>query len=493
MSLYKKIISVVLCVIFILSLTACNNTDQAYIYFNLTEKPNTLDPQTAKTDTELLIIRNIFEGLMRKDKNGKTVCAVAEKYKKEGLTYIFYLKDNLTWSDQSNITAHDFVFAFKRAVDPKTKAPYAERLSSIKNAPDIIKGEAKLNSLGIEATDNYTLKITLSKEDDSFLETLTTSIAMPCKESFFNSTSGKYGLDTDKTLSNGSYRLAKWGKDIFGIRLYRNDYYKGDFKAENSAVFFSIDNERDSLSVLKDNDADIAFIQPSKSIEAENSGFKTVSYNNTAWFLTESDGFSKDIRKAFISLSNPQLFGNDLIKGYYTPKSIYPGIISDDTIPEGLTAYDLENAKEIFSKAVNNLTDKKFPDNVVLYYYDDGTSKNIVTDIVGHWQSQLSAFINIESVSSPELLTNQLKEQTYALAIFPIVANSPSKAEYLKNFGISYSDQSLSNIQAKLLESKNITPLFTQDTVFAYNKTLSNLRLDSGNGCIDFAYIIKKE
>lgn len=492
MNLYKRLISLLLSIVFLISLTACDSTDGAYIYFYLNEQPETIDPQTAKSDTELMIVRNIFEGLLRKNENGEIVCAASESYKKDGLTYTFKLRNDIVWSNEVPLTAHDFVFAFKRAVNPKTKAPFVKRLFAIKNAKAIYNGEKSLNSLGVKALDNQTLQITLSKNDKNFEHTLTTSIAMPCNEAFFYNASGKYGLNNDATISNGSYRLTKWNQEIFGIRLYRNKYYTGDFVAKNAAVFFSMNQQQTPLIALKENDADIAFIDSKEIKDATENGFKIHSYNNITWFLTISDGFSKEIRRSLISLANPQVFGKNLTDGYYTAKSIYPTIINEKSIKIGMVAYDIDNAKKLFANAVANLTDKKFPTNVVLYYYDDGVSKNIVTDIVGHWQNQLSAFVNIESVSSPQVLLPQLKDQTYALSIFPVSTNSQNISEYLENFGINYANQDLKEIQQKLLKSNNITPLFTQDTAIAYNEALTNVTIDYGDGCIDFAYIVKE-
>ncbi len=491
MKIHKRIISLILSVVVMLSFAGCDSSDKEYIYFTLTEPPSTLDPQTAKSDTELLIVRNIFEGLLRKDSDGNIVCGAAENYKKEGLTYTFYLKKDIMWSNEVSVTAQDFVFALKRAVNPETGAPFAKRLSNIKNAKAILDGKKNVNTLGVKAIDDHTLKIELAKEDSEFEETLTTSIAMPCNEAFFYSTSGKYGLNKDSTLSNGSYRLAKWGQEIFGIRLYRNSFYNGNFRAKNAAVFLSLPTEGTSLDALIENDADIAFISPSEIIPAKEAGLHTISYNSTCWFLTVSDGFSKDIRKSLISLASPEIFSKNLTSGYYPAKSIYPNIIAADAPSNGMPAYDLENSKKLFASAVDKLNDKKFPTDVVLYYYDDGISKNVVTDIVGHWQNQLGAFVNIEAVSSPSVLTSQLLNQTYALCIFPISANSPKISEYLENFGINYNGENLAKIQSKLLNSKNIVPIMTNDTVIAYGKGFNNISILEGNGCIDFAYIIK--
>ncbi len=493
MSKIRRFTALLISIVLMLALCACDNTDKAYIYFTLQQPPTTVDPQTAQSDTELMIVRNIFEGLLRKDSDGKIVCGVAKSFQKKDLTYTFHLRKDAMWSNEQPVTAYDFLFALRRAVNPETKAPFASRLSSIKNAKAIMKGKKSIYDLGVKAINTHTLQIQLSTEDENFTETLTTSIAMPCNESFFKESSGKYGLEKETTLSNGSYRLAKWGKEVFGIRLYRNDFYKGDFKAKNAAVFFSIDKDRKPIQVLTENDADIAFIESSDIDTAKLSNLNIAHIDNICWFLTVSDGFSKDIRKSLISLASPQIFGENLSQGYDSAKSIFPISISKDISPTGMPVYDLENAKKLFKSAVYNLKDKKFPTDVILYYYDDGFSKTVVTNIVGHWQNQLGAFVNIEAVSSPSVLLPQLKDQTYAMSIFPVSADSPNVSEYLEKFGIKYNGEDLSKIQSKILKSSNIVPLMTQKTTVAYSQELSNLNFTHGNGSIDFAYVVKTD
>lgn len=493
MNTYKRLIALLLCAVMVFSFSACNSTDDAYIYFTLSEPPQTLDPQIAHTDSELMIVRNIFEGLLRKDSNGKIVCGVAEKYSKNGLEYTFTLREDATWSNEQPITAHDFVFAFSRALDPKTKAPHSKQLINIHNAKDILNGKKSPNSLGVKAITDRTLKITLTKEDKNFEEVLTSAITMPCNEEFFKESSGKYGLEKETTLSNGSYRLAKWGKDIFGIRLYRNDYYGGDFTAQNAAVFFTIDQKQTTAQSLQNNDADIVFVNPNEITTIDSTMFHTASVENICWVLTISDGFSKGIRKSLISLASPQVFQKNLPKGYSGAKNLFPEVLNTNADISGMPIYNLKSAKKLFASEVTKLKDKKFPTDVVLYYYDDTNCKTMITDIVGHWQNQLGAFVNIESVSSPDVLIDQLKEQTYAMCIFPVSADTPYVKDYLDKFGINYSGQNLSQIQSTILNQKNIVPLANQITTVAYNKKLSNVKFTHGNGYIDFSFVIKED
>lgn len=493
MRFFIRFIALVSAIILIFTLTACDNTDKAYIYFRLPEKPSTLDPQTAQTDAELLIIKNIFEGLLRKDENGKIVTGVAESYSLNGHTYTFKLRKDAVWSNGEKLAANDFVFGFRRAIEPETKSPFATRLYSIKNAKAVNKGKKEVTQLGVKAVDEYTLKIELDYIDQNFEEILTTSIAMPCNEEFFYSSGGKYGLFKENTLSNGSYKLSKWGKEIFGIRLYRNDTYTGKFIAKNAAVFLSHDEKEQAIDLLTNEDADITFINSYDSNKLNNTEIETVSYENICWFLTISDNLPNQVRKSLCMLANSEVFSKDLTTGYSAANSVYPSILNVSPSATGMHTYDLSAAKKLFSNGLDNLKDKKIPSDAVLYYYDDGFSKKIVTDVVGHWQNHLGAFVNIESVSSPDVLASQLKKQTYSMCIFPVWADSPLISEYLQKFGINYNKESFSDIQAKILKSNNIVPLMFQSTTLAYSKKLSNVNIEHGNGCLDFSFIIKQE
>ena len=97
-----------------------------------------IDPLFATNDTELHIVYNTFEGLMKYDKAGILTCGVAENYSVSngGKTYTFKLKKDSKWSDGRPLTAEDFEFAFKRAVDPHSQSPYASTLLPITYAPD---------------------------------------------------------------------------------------------------------------------------------------------------------------------------------------------------------------------------------------------------------------------------------------------------------------------------------------------------------------------
>ncbi len=488
-----RIISVLLIISLLIPFVGCSDTMDAYIYFELPDVPLTLDPQIASLDQELIIVKNIYEGLLRKDENDKIVCGAAESFSKDGLTYTFKLRKDIKWSNGEPLTADDFVFGFRRAVKPETKAPYVSKLFSIKGAKEIYSGKAKAEALAVTAVDSRTVKITLSQNDSLFEETLTTSIAMPCNESFFLECAGKYGLFAENIISNGSYRFARWRKDPFGIRLYRNREYNGDFVSNNAAVFITCDKEESALNKLQKNSIDMAFIDCSLTEIANNSDLETLEFQNICWIMTLGDCFSKDMRKALLQLVGENVFKDSLKVGFSPADSLFPAVANANASGTGILKYDSASAKSLFIKELNAYKDKKFPSDIILYYYDDGNVKNVVTDIVGHWQGNVSAFVNIEAASDSSVLLSQLTEHSYAMSLFPVRLDSTSISEYLKKFGIDYNGQNLSAIQTELLKNYSIMPVMFQNTVISHSKALNNVSTELGNGYIDFSFIIKEE
>ena len=192
-------------------------------------------------------------------------------------------------------------------------------------------------------------------------------------------------------------------------------------------------------------------------------------------------------------LVGSQVYALDLKTGYTPADSVFPSVIKSDAGSSGMTIYNLEAAKALFTKEISKLEGKKFPSGVKLYYYDNSVIKPVITDIVGHWQNNLGAFVNIEAVDSAEQLKNELKKQTLDMAVFPVRADSSDINEYLSNFGTTAEGKSGAEIQTGLLKSSNIIPIAFQNTTIAYSPDLSDVFTSFGNGYIDFSFIVKTE
>lgn len=488
---FTRLISLALLfAVFCLSFCGCKKDySENYVYFDVLSEPKSLDPQTAATDEELMIVRNIFEGLLRKNEKGEIVNGACSSYSVNGLELTFNLRENAVWSDGTELTADDFVFGFRRAVTPNVKATFADRLLCIKNAKSILEGSLPSESLGIKADGKYVLKITLETADEYFLDTLTTSVCMPCNEEFFKSTVGQYGLNAKCIIGNGSYFLRKWNPDDFGIRLYRNEEYRGDFAAKNAAVFISNKKDKTPYESFSNESVDCAFIDSAEIDNTLKSGVNRKSISNKVWFMTVSPQVDERLREAFIKAFSEDIYEKTLPTGFSKAVSIYPPIIKDGSSISIPPRYNLEEAKAIFSDVLKTFDDKKFPSTTLIYYENEAILPTIKA-ILGHWQKNLSAFINISPAKHPEELKNQLTDKNLDFALFFVTAKSLNPKEYLKYFGKDSYD--LNSVQGELLSDNTLIPVAFEDTNICYSESISELYIENENGYIDFSFVVKK-
>jgi oligopeptide transport system substrate-binding protein len=175
-------------------------------------EPETLDPHKSSGQPEYWIQNDLFEGLLTCDALAKPVPGVAERWEAsaDGKNWTFHLRDDAKWSDGTPLTAEDFVYSFRRAVDPKTASAYASALSPIIGADEIIAGRVKEPAtLGVRAVDPHTLQIDLKEPTPYLLPLLTLGIAFPVPRQ----ATEKYGdqwTRPGKIVSNGPFVMQEW-------------------------------------------------------------------------------------------------------------------------------------------------------------------------------------------------------------------------------------------------------------------------------------------
>lgn len=318
-----RIFAAVLCLALTAAgLSACSskNSDIDIIY-PFGGDITSFDPQVASTSDEFLIVENCYEGLVRVNDDGTVLPGVAESWSvsSNGKTYTFKLRRGAKWNVQSSdpdkqtaaqklmgsdfnpdITAHDFVFALQRAADKNTNCPLFSSISNIVNASKIHSGKMKKSKLGVTATDDYTLEIKLSSADDSFLSVLSTAVAMPCNEDYFNATKGRYGLGLDYSIFNGEFYV----KNILEASyiLDNNSQYVGEQSSKVSNITLKItDGTEDTAKNLKSGYYDCAYITGKEYEQLKGSGISAVSYTDATLAMV-------------LNKSNSAVFANEKLR-----------------------------------------------------------------------------------------------------------------------------------------------------------------------------------
>jgi oligopeptide transport system substrate-binding protein len=187
-----------------------------------------VDSSIAEDAVGFNVLNNIMEGLYRLDQDSLPVPAMAEgepEISEDGLTYTFKIRD-AQWSDGTPVTAHDFVYAWQRAIDPDTGSPYGPYLMAgmVKNATEIGEGKAEVADLGITAEDDKTLIVELERPVAYFLSLMSFGTFYPLNEAFVTAQADKYATNSDTMIYNGPFSLADW--DGTGNWKYvKNDKY----------------------------------------------------------------------------------------------------------------------------------------------------------------------------------------------------------------------------------------------------------------------------
>ncbi|MGZ5930047.1 MAG: peptide ABC transporter substrate-binding protein [Rhizomicrobium sp.] len=173
-------------------------------------EPFTLDPTLSDASWEFDIIGDLMMGLTTEDAGGHPIPGMAESWQTspDGLTWTFKLRD-AQWSDGTPVTADDFLFAWRRILDPKTAASYAYFPYIIKNAEAINAGHLPGTALGAVAPDSHTLELHLKNPAPYLLEMLTHSAMMPVPHHVVEA-KGKTWTRPENYVGNGAFSLSEW-------------------------------------------------------------------------------------------------------------------------------------------------------------------------------------------------------------------------------------------------------------------------------------------
>lgn len=185
-----------------------------------------MDPHKSAYLFEATIEHDLYEGLVIYAPGGGLAGGAAKSWdiSPDGTIYTFHLRPGLRWSNGEPLTAEDFVYSFRRLVDPATKSPSATLATPVKNAEEISTGKnAKVEQLGIEAVGSDVVRITLRTPTPYFISALTNSCFAPVNRKAVLQSGGTLG-QPQTSITNGAYLLDTWSP---GSRLVlkKNPYY----------------------------------------------------------------------------------------------------------------------------------------------------------------------------------------------------------------------------------------------------------------------------
>jgi len=301
-----------------------------------------LDSTVATDGVSFEVLTAFTEGLVEYDENDATLpgSGAAESWdvSDDGLEYVFHLKKDAVWSNGDPVTAKDFVFAWRRLVDPALANEYSLMAQNAKlvNADAVIAGTLPVDQLGVVAVDDFTLKVSLESPVPWFIPLMTFPSFFPMNEKFVTAAGANYATGPDFLLSNSAFVLTSWVQGS-QIVLAKNDKYYDADKVAIDGIEISIIADPQTVKLQYDQgNLDVAAM----------SGDLVTSYVGTADFVPIRKGytwfmpFNQKSKNAAVLNENFRLalawaFDRDFI----VDEKLNDGsIVADGFVPRGLAS-----------------------------------------------------------------------------------------------------------------------------------------------------------
>ncbi|MFA7620333.1 MAG: peptide ABC transporter substrate-binding protein [Aminobacteriaceae bacterium] len=361
----------VLCFSFVSCLPVC--AAQNTLTFSMETEIPSLDPQKSNSAPSFTVISHVFENLIRRV-DGKTVPGAAERWdiSEDGRTITFHLRDS-QWSDGKPVTAHDFEYTIKRMLDPATAMEYAFAAYYIVGAEEYNLGKTKdANEVGVKATDDKTLVITLKEPTPYFISFLGHGSFAPTRKDLVEKYGESYATDASNAAYNGPFILKEWKHEQTKV-FEKNPYFwnKDAVKLDRVEIMVIADTST-ALSMFEAGEFDIVDVPSNLFKLYQDQGDAKLFYNGALdWLKVNMREIpdkpwlaNKNFRKAIGAAIDRDSYTIASTKGLYQPAlrfilPIVQGVEEHYGTEYPLDFYspkqELDKAKDYMKKALEEL------------------------------------------------------------------------------------------------------------------------------------------
>lgn len=387
-----------------------------------------MNPILMTYNTEFSIARHCYDALVKLDKDNNLIPGAAESWtsSEDGLTWTFKIRQGGKWVNYKgevigDVTANDFVFAFKELLNPVNAAEYFAFATIFENAQayyDYLSGvegapEVKFEDVGIKALDDYTLELKLQVAQPYFLQTVKFEVLSPAYEPFYTECGDKYASAPEYMCFNGAFYMTEWVLEN-RIVTVKNPYW---YDAANVSIdkinWVKYTDTNAKMNAFQGGEIDIIDITGAQRKQFEAEGFTVSSYvGGYSFYAWMNVGDSSEFRSVNLRQAvSAAIDRTQLIKTVYQnnnlPTPCYTFGISGITTTNfsdavvaangGQPLYnpvaDVEKAKEYLAKALVDLGYTDASQINLTIMTSEGTQNELTSQVI---QEQLRANLGID-------------------------------------------------------------------------------------------------
>ncbi|MBR2728054.1 MAG: peptide ABC transporter substrate-binding protein [Solobacterium sp.] len=384
---------------------------------------NTMDHHVATDGTSFIMQSMCIGGLAALDSEGQPIYDLAENWEvsEDGTVYTFYIRDGVNWSNGTPLTAHDFVYGWRRLNDPELASEYAFILETIgvKNAAAAHKGEVPLEDMGVEAVDDKTFVVTLDQPCGFLLSLMSFPSFFPLNQEFFEAHEATYAQSIDDLLYCGPYTFTKWEENTEYTFTKNPEYWDAANCTDDmdEVVFRFVSESQSAALAYQQGDIDAVKLSGDLVDQYKDDPGFTQRLEGFAWRVSinqqqESGIFDNlNFRKALTLSIDRDVIANDVLKdGSVAAVGFIPmqfafgpdGTDYRDTAGDLLT-FDVEAAQAALEEAKKELGVDNFS-ITLLYETDSEAPGKVAINLQSMWKENLGIEVTLLPKTKKERL-----------------------------------------------------------------------------------------
>ena len=469
---------------------------------------------------------NVFESFYRLGKNGKPTAGLAKTgtVSKDGKTWTFKIRDS-KWSNGDPIVAQDFVYSWRRSLNPKTASPYAYLFSGVKNADAIIAGKKSPNALGISAPDKKTVVVKLNRPIAYFRVLMAYPLFGPQNEKVVKKYGNRYATKAQYQVYSGPFKIKGWnGTNDTWSFVKNNDYWDKKVVKLNKINYQVVKSNNTGYQMYQQGKLDLTPLSSEqvKNLKS-NQDFTQYPYSLVRFLLYNFKDKNAVNRKALNNKNIRLALSLSIDRDIVTKKVLGNG----STLPKGFVANDLAAnpktgidfakeqavkntvdynpalAKKYWQKGLQEIGQKSLTFDV-LSSNDEADSDQLTQYLQSQWTKELKG-IKINITNIPDKSTTSRAQQgnfDIYLSHWGGDFNDPMTFMQIPMTGTSYNYGKWSNSEydnlvkkagnqdannpdtrwndlisaAKIVNSNQaITPIYQQTTAYLQNKRVHGI------------------
>ena len=372
----------------------------------------TLDPTLAEDSVSHRISYDLFAGLVDFDQQNQVVPGMAGDWDValDGKTYTFHLLHDLKFSDGSPISASDFVYSWRRLVDPKTASPYNMILNNVVNASNIIAGSAPSDSLGVSAPDANTFVVKLLNADPSFIKAISMSNLAVVPQKIIEKFGNKW-TNPSNMVTSGPYMLKEHVVNGYILAQKNPNYYAKSEVNIDFVKYLPYEDKDASIPAYKSGDLDMTWqtvpVDNFAGLQQEYGGQLHVFSQEAIYyydFNAHNPELAKNpkLRQALSMAIDRETLANNVLRQKQQP--LYSTVTT--TIEEGRFSdikYDwskwprdqqIAEAKRLYAEAGYSATK---PYHFVLTYNTNELHKKTAIAVAAMWKQVLGVDVSLQN------------------------------------------------------------------------------------------------